>query len=557
MSMIEGVLAGMSMRNKQQNDAEDREFLRKQRQQADEDRAFAMSERARALKTREDMANAAAEVKPFEVKQERPDTMDDRDVGQPGEAPLPTVGYDVAGKRFADRASADAAAAEANTPQAAYARMAQVALRNGDPKGAMELNKSAMEEQTGRYKLNDAQREDLAGRFNFELQQAQDWDALDKIASQASGHTIKTVLSPDGKTRTVSVVGPDGALIPTEKTFQATADGFAEARGGLAQLPWDKQLNYLYQKATLAQQAKRDAETGRHNASMEGIAQQNANTQEQYRRDQAEAIRMRADAAAANAQPGGMTLADLKDGHKGIASTLNADWKTQIESETDPAKLKALKVARENEIATVQRLYTGAMTAGFGMTPEQAIVAFRSGETATQTFKSKDGSGTVKVDGILYGGRFIPLADNPGAVPGAKPPPTSKDEAIARDAAETGTKDYVVDINGRRQAYGNAKLPEDRTAGKPASMTDRTAAAAPAPAADANLAKRLQAEQVEMSQGKRLQYSPEVAAYAKQRDAEARAAAAEASRVARQEELKKALRNPSMAQVRQDAARVK
>jgi len=143
-----------------------------------------------------------------------------------------------------------------------------------------------------------------------------------------------------------------------------------------------------------------------------------------------EIAQIRADAAAqrragaggaGSGQPAGMTLADLKDGHKGIASTLNADWKTQIESETDPTKLKALKVARESEIATVQRLYTGAMTAGFGLTPEQAIVAFRSGETATQTFKSKGGDGTVKVDGILYGGRFIPLADNPGAATGTKP----------------------------------------------------------------------------------------------------------------------------------------
>ena len=149
-----------------------------------------------------------------------------------------------------------------------------------------------------------------------------------------------------------------------------------------------------------------------------------------------------------------MALADLKDGHKGIASTLNADWKTQIESETDPTKLKALKVARESEIATVQRLYTGAMTAGFGLTPEQAIVAFRSGETATQTFKSKSGDGTVKVDGILYGGRFIPLADNPGAATGAKP--AGKPASVSAAGAATAGPATMAQAASRATPTANA-----------------------------------------------------------------------------------------------------
>ena len=157
---------------------------------------------------------------------------------------------------------------------------------------------------------------------------------------------------------------------------------------------------------------------------------------------------MAAAARAAATKPAeGMTFADLKDGHKGIASTLNADYKTQIDSTTDPVALKAIKTARENEIATAQRLYTGAMQSGFALTPEQAIVAFRSGEVGTQTYKKKDGSGTATVNGVMYGGRFIPLADNPGAMPGSaekKPAGASKTQAEKQASAIPGNPGVVA-----------------------------------------------------------------------------------------------------------------
>ena len=448
MSMIEGVLAGMSMRTKLRADEEDREALRKKRQEEDEDRAFSMSERARAVKMRTDMGNAAAEVAPVEVKQDRPATMDNRDVGQADEAALPTAGYDVAGKRFTDRGQAATAATEANTPQAVTARMSDVAMRNGEPLKAQQLRTGAMAEQTAKYQLNDAMRADLDAKFNADLQaNVKDWDSLDKFVSESAGDghggqiKVKTVVSPDGKSRVVNVIAPDGTLHPTEKVVPNTPDGFATAVAELARMPAEKKLAHLHAKAQLAQQAERDANNAEHQRGMLEATRDRtaANIEIATIRADAAAER-RAAAAAAKAGAGGMTLADLKDGHKGIATTLNADWKTQIESETDPAKLKALKVARESEIATVQRLYTGAMSAGFGMTPEQAIVAFRSGETATQSFKSKDGKGTVKVDGILYGGRFIPLADNPGASPGAKPAaPAGSATAVTAPASTAPT----------------------------------------------------------------------------------------------------------------------
>lgn len=446
MSMIEGVLAGMSMRTKQKTDAEDREALLKKRKEEDEDRAFTMSERTRAVQMRTDMGRAAETVAPVEVKQDRPDTMDNRDVGQAGEAPLPTAGYDVAGKRFADRTAAGAAAAQQNTPQAVTARMSDVAMRNGEPLKAQQLRTGAMQEQTAQFQLNDAMRADLDAKFNADLQaNVRDWDSLDKFVSDSAGDghggqiKIKTVVSADGKTRTVNVVGPDGKLTPTEKVIPNTPDGLALAIAELARMPPEKKLQHLHQKAMLARQVASDANTAEYHKGMLKAAQDRTAANIEIAQIRADAATARRAAAGAAAGSGGMTLADLKDGHKGIAATLNSDWKTQIETETDPAKLKALKVARESEIATVQRLYTGAMQAGFGLTPEQAIVAFRSGETAKQSFKSKGGDGTVTVEGILYAGRFIPLADNPGAAPGKQEGAPPKAEAPGAGGAVTMT----------------------------------------------------------------------------------------------------------------------
>lgn len=419
MSMIEGVLAGMSMRTRQQQDDEDRAYLKKKREQEDEDRTFAMSERQRAIQMRTDMGRAAARVEPVEVKQDRPDTMDDRDVGQPGEAPLPTAGYDVDGKRFTDLTSARAAAAEANTPQAVTARMSDVLMRNGDPIGAQKLRIGAMEEQTSQFKLNDAMRADIDAKFNADIRaRVTDWDSLDKFVSDSAsdGHggaiKLKTVPSADGKTRVVNVVLPDGSLKPTEKVFPNTADGLATAAAELERMPAEKKLAHLHQKAMLARQLAADESSAKYHEGMLGVAQQNANTQEKFRRDQAGAMQAKAAGAAA---AGGMTMADLKDGHKSIASTLNADWKTQIEGAADEASAKRIKIAREAEIADVQRLYTGAMTNGMPLTPEQAIAAYRTGKRGVRDVPDSSGK-THKIEGIMTSdGTFLPFAGTPGA----------------------------------------------------------------------------------------------------------------------------------------------
>lgn len=410
--------AAAERKRKREQDAEDRTYLMSER-------ARTTAERDRADKLRVDMGAASAPVNVEQVQPAGP-VMDGAE-GTAGQA-IPMVSR-VQGKSFETPDAAAAAATAANDPQAVAARQAQVAAAAGDPHAAQQLRTGAMQEKAAKLQLSGAERVELDAQFNADLQsKVNSWETLDKFISDSAGDgqggAVKytSVPSPDGKTRVLNRIGPDGAMVPTGQAFPNTADGLQLAMGELAKLPPEKKLMHLHQKEQTRIAAEKQRTDAVYQDGMLKNAADKTAASIEIAAAKLDAAQARAGAAAAaKAAAGGMTMADLKDGHNGIAKTLNKDWETQISAETDPVKLKAIKVAREAEIATVQRLYTGAMSAGFALTPEQAIVAFRSGETATQTFKSKSGDGTVKVEGVMYGGRFIPMADNPGAAMAPKP----------------------------------------------------------------------------------------------------------------------------------------
>lgn len=293
-------------------DAAEAAAERKRKRDEDaEDRKYLMSERTRALNMRDQLGRAAAEVAPVEVKQDRPDTMDNRDVGAVGEAPLPTAGYDVAGKRFATKDEATTAAAAANTPQAVTTRMSDVLMRNGDPVQAQKLRTGAMQEQVGKFQLNDAMRADLDAQWNQEVdKKVTDWESMAQFYSDSAADGVggknkyQFLPSPDGKSQVAHLVLADGSLKPTEKAFPNTADGFAVAKAEMKRMPAERVLMHFFQKNQLAQQAERDAATAKYQEGMLKISQQNANTNEQYRRDQAAALK----AKAAGAKPSGLDM---------------------------------------------------------------------------------------------------------------------------------------------------------------------------------------------------------------------------------------------------------
>ena len=447
MNPVEAVLSGMASRRRMQREDEDEADRKQRRTDEQEDRAnrrtdrdFTMAERARAVQMRADMGAAAAPVAVDE--REQPGPLDPAS-NVPGAASLPAIPM-VRGQSFISADDAAKAAAEMNTPQAVAARQAQVMAKAGEVDGAQKIRTGAMQEQSARFKLNADERAELDARFNADLEsRVNSWETLDAFASDSHGDgmggklKIQTTVSPDGKSRVISVLMPDGTAKPTGQAFPNTADGLALAKVELSKMSPEKKLAHLYQKEQMRRQAAQQESTERYQDGMLKATKDRtaAGIENAGLRTALAQQRAGGGAGGANGQAG-MTLADLKDGHKGIASTLNADWKAQIDATVDPAALKAIKVSRENEIATVQRLYTGAMSAGFGLTPEQAIVAFRSGTVGTQSFTTKDGK-KVSVEGVQYGGRFIPLADNPGALPEARPPaaPAAAPGAPAAPAA--------------------------------------------------------------------------------------------------------------------------
>lgn len=437
MSMIEGVLMGMAARTRQQTDAEDRAYLKKKREQEEEDRAFAMSERQRAVQLRTDMGRAAATVEPVEVKEARPDTMDNRDVGQAGEAPLPTAGYDVAGKRFATKEEAAAAATAANTPQAITARMADVAMRNGDPVQAQKLRVGAMEEQTAQFKLNDAQRADIDARFNADLQASvKDFGSLADFISNSAGDglngklKVKFVPSADGKTQVLNVVGADGTLTPTERVVPNTADGLATAIAETARMPVDKKLAHLHNKAMLAQQAERDAATAKYHEGMLKISQQNADTNEQYRRDQAAALKAK----------GGTGTAPIWDDK---ADTFLRERYTSKNPETGASVVDGdgLVFAKQIALAAARDKFGGDTTSalGYAFDVDRKIAAVAGNDP------TKIRAGRQKALDALFAG---PTTTRPA----------NKAETISEDVKATNPSGYLVDINGTRNAYGTAKM---------------------------------------------------------------------------------------------------
>lgn len=420
---------------------------RKQKQE-DEDRAdrkadreFMKSERDRTVAIRNRLGDAAAPVS-MESVMAKPDTADNRDVGTPGTELIDTGSRRVGQQTFApdQLPQAQAAVQAANTPQAQTTRMADVLARSGDPVAAQQLRTGARQEQVGQMQLDEAQRTALNRAYDDSLNSTvKSWEDLPTFVNDSKhdgqGGGLKIAVKPgaDGKTVQIHRMNADGSTTPTGLSFGSDATGLMQAKAFISKgLSTSDKLNHLYQQSQSQRADAQQQETVRHNRAVEGIAADKTAAN-------IEIAGMRAAAAAAKAGAGNgaMTMADLKDGHKAIASTLNADYKSQIDAEMDPAKAKAIKTARETETAMVQRLYTGATNAGMVMTPEQAIAAFRTGEVGKQQFKTKDG-GTATVDVIRVNGRVIPLIDEPGIAAGAPAAPAPGLAAARPPTAKPG-----------------------------------------------------------------------------------------------------------------------
>jgi len=236
-----GYARGQQMAREEQAAQEDRSFERKRRARMEADWQREDDER-RAL------ADAA---KPPAVENVpgafKPDTMDNIDVGQPGEAAPSSAGYRVGARMFSDRAGADAAAAEANTPEAVMRRQA-AAMQGINPARAAQLSAQANTTKLQGLQLDEAEQKHLDAMHDREVDaKVNSWDDIANLTGW------KLARTPDGKRVTFMKQGADGALVPVGKDF-AVGD-LDTAKELLKKIPNQAKLSFLHQQAQLAQQA--------------------------------------------------------------------------------------------------------------------------------------------------------------------------------------------------------------------------------------------------------------------------------------------------------------
>ncbi len=293
---LSGYAAGQDMRKRDEQIAEDRAW---QREQRDAQRAEAQRDR----QARISLANAAT---PTQVEEGaggalRPETMDNRDVGQPGEAPVaPGNNFRAGGKTYADRAQAEAAATEYNSEPAKDSRISLAMAQSGDVKGAKAYQASARQAEVSGMELADK-------RWGRQIREAvtRGHDGLADFVSRSQGdglaqYQIKAVPSADGKQVTYHKVNPDGTTTPTQLTFSNDEDGAIRAAYMLDRsiTPEKRYSNMVAEdKQTAAMLAKeKDLEI---RLGQLKVAEQNAETRAQLAQVQTSLAELRAQRAGA------------------------------------------------------------------------------------------------------------------------------------------------------------------------------------------------------------------------------------------------------------------
>jgi hypothetical protein len=141
----------------------------------------------------------------------------------------------VRGTAYGDTASAQAAAAAANAPQAVRARLVQ-AIQQFDPERALRVQAAGLQiEQSEQQAADQAWRRKVsAAMINGGHQGLADL-VSNTEHGPAAGVKLKAVPSADNTTVTYNKVGDDGTLTPTGLTFTNDSSGLTRAAAALDQ----------------------------------------------------------------------------------------------------------------------------------------------------------------------------------------------------------------------------------------------------------------------------------------------------------------------------------
>lgn len=305
---LSGYAAGQALRKRDEQIAEDRAWQQEQRA-AQRDAAN------REKQALQDLADAAA---PTTVEEGaggaiRPETMDNRDVGQPGEAPvMPGNSFRAAGKTFADRAQAEAAATEYNSEPATDKRISLAMAKSGDVKGAKAYLASARQAEVYGMELADK-------RWSKQIREAvtRGHDGLADFVSRSQGeglaqYQVKAVPSADGKQVTYHKVNPDGTTTPTQLTFSNDEDGAIRAAYMLDRsiTPEKRYTHMVAEDKQAAAVSAKERELTMRERELNEVKIPNAETRAKLAEVQAELAQLRAQRAAATGGNDGKVSAE-------------------------------------------------------------------------------------------------------------------------------------------------------------------------------------------------------------------------------------------------------
>lgn len=156
----------------------------------DEQRENARKDREEQQRFKDGLKGALAPASVVQTTETRPDTMDNRDVGQPGEAPLAPTGFAVGGQRFTDRASADKFAADYNSPAKQAARGVSFLRQNGNLAEAQQMEAGMLQTQAAQQTLARQQKQDALDdnlRNIIGMAGRGDWAGVSKAYNQSYG----------------------------------------------------------------------------------------------------------------------------------------------------------------------------------------------------------------------------------------------------------------------------------------------------------------------------------------------------------------------------------
>lgn len=423
------------------------------------------ADRTRANADRDELRAASAPVAVTTEAGVMPASMDERDIGQPGEAPIAPT-YRVGARTFASEGAASKAATDDQRKNIASALARQDPLKAERYRADTAQGDAAqmsMEQAVAKAKkegFGDALSAALAGQTPAQVEAAFNARGETKISGLKIEpfETTHPVLGKRASAR-ITGVGADG------KPFEVP-DALAASFG----------LFNAEKQADLAMKAKDDTRldkttdaTIEHQKGMLAVSQQQANTQEGYRKDQAANMREQrrlqashdAAVAAGKAQAGApiqLSLKDMKDFDDDVNKRV-----TEIFSPKDgmsPEERGALGTQRNAAVSQANGIFHANATKGNPMTAGTVLQAMELARDPknVQQMKGSDGMvyKTVAVNGqpVIVSAPLVPKPAAPQAAPGAAPARANP----AAIAAQGGVSQAPADPMARQMAVESSEL---------------------------------------------------------------------------------------------------